>query len=166
MLELLNKHNEKKVREILKEEFELKIKGQFFKIGKEKIWWFSGKISKDFLKGLLKLSKPECLGIYFGVLDKNKIRLSMDAAILFGKKAKKGILELNDEKTKKYLRGEEVEIKNINGDYYTQKNSKNFLGPKIQGNFVVLKNKDDFIGCGKVKGKRLWNYVPKERRIK
>ena len=31
---------------------------------------------------------------------------------------------------------------------------------------VVLKHNGDFIGCGKSNGEKVFNYVPKERRIK
>ena len=32
--------------------------------------------------------------------------------------------------------------------------------------FKILKNNNEFIGCGKSTGDRITNFVPKERRIK
>ena len=38
------------------------------------------------------------------------------------------------------------------------------IAERYNERYVVLKYKDDFIGCGKVKNGKVWNYVPKDRR--
>ena len=32
--------------------------------------------------------------------------------------------------------------------------------------FVVIRYKDDFLGCGKASAEKITNFVPKERRLK
>ena len=64
-------------------------------------------------------------------------------------KAKKNVIELNDSERNSWMKGEEL-IKD--------------LGEKSR--FVVLKNKNDILGCGRYKEKKLFNYVPKERRLR
>ena len=38
------------------------------------------------------------------------------------------------------------------------------MDTKLYG-FVIIKNRDDFLGCGRVVDSKLLNYVQKERRV-
>ncbi len=83
-------------------------------------------------------------GIYFGTLEKNGIRLSIEGSYIVGKLAKRNVIELDDERARRWMKGEDIE-------------------DKAKG-YVILKWKNFFLGCGKGNGKVIRNYVPKERR--
>jgi len=84
-------------------------------------------------------------GIYFGKLEKDGLRLSIEGSFLVGAKARRGVLNLSDEEARKWLRGEDLES-------------------KVKG-YVILKWRSYFLGCGKGNGKFIKNFVPKERRL-
>jgi len=84
-------------------------------------------------------------GLYFGTLEKNGIRLSIEGSFIVGKLAKKNVIELDDEDARRWMRGEDLKL-------------------PVKG-YVILKWKNFFLGCGKGNGKIVKNYVPKERRI-
>ena len=56
-------------------------------------------------------------------------------------------MEINDEQADQWLRGNDLDI-------------------KAESAFKILKNNNEFLGCGKSTGDRITNFVPKERRIK
>jgi NOL1/NOP2/fmu family ribosome biogenesis protein len=72
--------------------------------------------------------------------------LSIEGSQIIGPKCNKNILELKDEQRELWVKGYDLDI---DGD----------LG------FVIIKNKDDFLGCGKLRNNKLYNYVPKSRRL-
>lgn len=87
------------------------------------------------------------LGLYFGELIDNKLRLSIEGSQLIGPLAKTNIVEINEAELKQWLNGENID-KQIDANSY-----------------VIIKYKNDFIGCGKAKEDKILNYVPKARRI-
>ena len=84
-------------------------------------------------------------GIYFGTIEKDGIRLSIEGSYIVGKVAKKCVLEIEKGKVIDWMKGY-----NIDG--------------KIKG-YVILKWKNYFLGCGRGNGKIIRNYIPKNRRI-
>jgi NOL1/NOP2/fmu family ribosome biogenesis protein len=84
-------------------------------------------------------------GIYFGTLERNGLRLSIEGSFIIGKIAGKGILNVDDKAAMKWLRGEDIEA-------------------GVEGYWIV-KWGEYFLGCGFGDGRILRNYVPKERRI-
>ncbi|WP_456422828.1 methyltransferase RsmF C-terminal domain-like protein [Thermococcus sp.] len=96
----------------------------------------------------LKISDTGRRGIYFGRIESDGIRLTIEGAFLVGPKATKNVLELDDEKARRYLAGESVEV---NGD--------------VNG-WVILRWRSYYLGSAKAKNGRLLNYVPKERRLR
>src|SRR3989344_938779 len=87
------------------------------------------------------------IGMYFCEVDKIGTRLSIEGSQIVGKKATKNIVEINEEQAKKWLKGEDLEVK------------ENYSG------FVILKYGDYFLGTGKHREGKILNYVGKERRI-
>lgn len=87
------------------------------------------------------------LGLYFGEIYNGEIRLSVDASQLVGRHVKKNFIELSPEDAKRWMAGEDFEV-----------------NTQISG-FIIVKSNGDFLGCGKISGKRLYNYLPKERRV-
>lgn len=87
------------------------------------------------------------LGLYFAEYRNNELRLSIEGSHLVGPLAVKNILEISDEQLKEYMRGEDIEISDTDSG------------------FLLVKNKEDFFGCSKVKNGKLLNFYPKSRRI-
>ena len=86
-------------------------------------------------------------GIYFGKIESDGIRLTIEGAFLVGPKSQKNIVEVDKEKAKLWLAGKDLKI-----------------SEKING-WVILKWGQYYLGCGKAKEGIIKNYVPKERRI-
>lgn len=145
-LKPLNNKEAKKIVELVKKEFDikdLKLDYIFFKKKDGKIFLVSDDLrSFDFSK-----IRVNSIGLYFGKLENEEMRLSIDGSQLIGKKAK-NIVELDEEEAKEWLRG-------IDLDKKTDKKG-----------FVIVKSKDDFLGCGKFKEDKILNYIPKSRRLR
>lgn len=89
------------------------------------------------------------MGMYFGEMtNSEELRLSIDASQMLGPKCTKNILELDSEQIKLWMGGQDFELENDSNS------------------FVLVKYKNDFVGCGKIKNKKLLNYVGKVRRIR
>ena len=116
--------------------------------GKEKIRGFSGHLSKDELIKIGSIANVEIIGIYL-VKKEQDWRISLDAAHLLQAQITKGIIEIDDEQLFLWIRGHDIEFKN-----------------EIPKGTFVVKHNGDFIGCAKSNGAKLFNYVPKERRIR
>jgi NOL1/NOP2/fmu family ribosome biogenesis protein len=114
--------------------------------GKEKIRAFSGSLSKEEIIKLSKLSNIEIIGIYL-LKKESDYRLSFDATHLLKEQIKKNIVEISDFEYQRWIRGHDLEKES----------------PK---NTVVISYKGDFVGCGKSNEKIIFNYVPKDRRLK
>lgn len=115
--------------------------------GKEKIRAFSGHLSKDEIIEIGKLAKIEGLGIYFLKREADGLRLSFEAAQLLKEQITKSILYINDAQLAQWIRGYDLDLKVPQGIY-------------------VIAHGEDFFGCGKSNGEKIFNHVPKERRIK
>jgi len=115
--------------------------------GKEKIRAFSGHLSKDEIKIIGEIANIETLGLYLLKEENGEFRLSLDASLLLSKQLTKNIIEINDEEYQLWARGHNLSITKPRGVY-------------------VIKYKEDFIGCGKSNEEIIFNYVPKDRRLK
>jgi NOL1/NOP2/fmu family ribosome biogenesis protein len=144
-LKILNSKEKKNLQKLLKEQFDSDFELDFevFSNDKNKIYL----ISKDIAKIDFDELRINNLGMYFGEIAHDELRLSIEGSQLIGKTANKNVLELNDEQAAKWMAGEDFEINYQNAG------------------FVIIKNRDDFLGCGKLVKGKLLNYVPKERRI-
>ncbi|ASI98746.1 methyltransferase RsmF C-terminal domain-like protein [Thermococcus celer] len=97
----------------------------------------------------LEVKGPDRNGVYFGRVESDGIRLSIEGSFLVGPHATKNVVELDDERAKMYLAGESVEI--------TER--------ELHG-WVIVRWRDYFLGSAKAKDGRLINYVPKDRRLR
>jgi NOL1/NOP2/fmu family ribosome biogenesis protein len=116
------------------------------KSAKEKIRAFSGSLTKEQILALSRVANIEIIGAYL-LRKENEIRLSFDATHLLKSKISKNILEINEEQAKQWMKGNDLQIKAEKGTF-------------------VIRYQDDFLGCGKSNGEVIFNYVPKDRRIK
>ncbi len=89
------------------------------------------------------------LGVYFCELAHDEIRLSIEGSQIIGPIAKKGVIEIDEAQSKRWLSGEDLDMGSAG---------------KTKG-FVIVKSGRDYMGCGKIKDGRLLNYVPKIRRM-
>ena len=87
-------------------------------------------------------------GLYIGEYSPRSVRLSMDGAILLGRTARKQFIELSAEQANVWLQGETIQME-----------------VKEKG-YVIVKHKDDILGCGSLSNGQLLSFVPKTRRIR
>lgn len=120
--------------------------------GIDKYRIYTGNLSREELYEIAKNTHLELIGIKLCKIDRNDIRLNFDVLNLpeIKKRITKNIVVIDDKKADKFLKGENIEM------------------PTNLKGYVVIKNKDDFIGMGKASadGKVISNYIPKERRLK
>ena len=110
-------------------------------------------INNEFAKIDLTNIKINHLGLYFGEFypKTNEIRLSVEGSQLIGPIAEKNTIELNKEETRCWLKGTDIKT-----DTDKKPNTHKF---------VILKNSNDFLGCGRTESTKITNFMPKTRRI-
>ncbi|MCF7861249.1 hypothetical protein K9M79_03300 [Candidatus Woesearchaeota archaeon] len=90
----------------------------------------------------------DTIGLYFGeFINSEELRISLDGSQLIGPYCRKGIVEINESEARKWVSGECLELKT----HYNQ--------------FILIKYKDDYLGCGKANGDEIFNYISKSRKI-
>ena len=104
-------------------------------------------INKDIAKISLDKIRINSIGLYIAELKNNEVRLSIEGSQIIGPKAKKNVIELEEKNEREWLKGRDIELKT-----------------KEKG-FVILKNKDNYLGSGKVKQNNILNFIPKIRRL-
>ena len=115
--------------------------------GKEKIRAFTGSLSKEEISKIGQIAHIEVFGLYLLKKENEEYRLSLDATLVLSKQINKNIIEIDEEQFQKWIRGQDLEIKLPRGTY-------------------IIKYKEDFLGCGKSNEEKIFNYVPKDRRLK
>lgn len=143
-MKILTKRQVNQILNELKEYYgvkELEIDYSFFQ-NKDKIYL----ISKDIRNLNAKDLRINNMGLYFLDIEKG-LRLSIEGSQIIGKKATNNIHELNDKEIKGWLRGYDLDCKDIQG-------------------YKLIKYRDDFYGVGFASNNKIKNFVPKSRRIK
>lgn len=145
-LKILNSKEKKNILKILEDQYGISQKLEYaFLVNKEgRIYIVTNEISKIILESL----NVNSLGVYFGEVYEGSVRLSIEGSQIIGKIAKKNIVDLSEK---------ELEIWVKRGDIAIE---KSFEG------FVIVRNGNDFYGCGKTKGEKLINYISKSRALK
>jgi NOL1/NOP2/fmu family ribosome biogenesis protein len=147
-MKLIKSSEKKKILKQLNQQFGIKkLPYLLLRFGKNKIRIYSGNLSTEELNILDKNLKIENIGLYFAKQEKDDIRLTLDGVQILKPQITKNILEINDKQAKEWLKGNDLIIETEKG-------------------FKILKNNNEFIGCGKSTGEKITNFVPKERRIK
>ncbi|MBD3203984.1 hypothetical protein GF327_06800 [Candidatus Woesearchaeota archaeon] len=145
-LKILNTREIKEISEKIKEQYSCDYDFSEYAVfmnRKNKIYL----INKDI--GNIKFDKLriDALGLYFGEVNVGKVRFSIEGSQIIGEIAEKNVLELDDKQSRDWMSGIDLDVKT-----------------DMEG-FVIVKNKEDFLGCGKVVDSKLLNYVPKTRRV-
>ncbi len=117
----------------------------FLKNNKKKVFITTKTEKKD----KLHIPRLEKAGIYFATINKDEtLRLSLEGSQFVGKHATKNILELDHSQAENWLKGYDFDISVGSDGYY------------------LLKYKEDFLGCGLIRKNKLFNFLPKTRRLK
>ena len=148
------KSSEKKqILQDLNEQFGIeKLNYLLIEAGKEKIRGFSGSLSKEEIQELGRIVNIEVIGLYLIKKERSKsgkqeLRLSFDSPTLFKTQIAKNIVDIDDNQLSLWIRGNDLDLESPEGA-------------------VIIKHNDDFIGCGRSNGLKIFNYVPKDRRLK
>ena len=148
-LKILNLNQKQEIVNKLKKQFGIKdIEGIFVKRGEERLFLFQGDFTPRQIYNLERTVPIERVGVYFGKIQNEKIRLSIEGVHILKNQITKNIFELEEKQAELWMKGNELEIQ-------TGKND-----------FLIMKYKDDFLGCGKASKLKIGNYVPKSRRLK
>ncbi len=148
-LKILNKNQKTEIKNKLNKQFGInEIQGIIVKRGAERLFFFQGSFDKKQIKKLESTVPIERVGVYFGKIQVDEMRLSIEGVHLLKNQIKKNIFELDKKQTEQWMKGQELNIK---------------TGKK---RFLIMKYKDDFLGCGKASAEKISNFIPKSRRLK
>ena len=156
-LEILSKRDKEKISELLKDAYGLGLpRCHIIQSSKERLRIFTGDLSERELLILANTIRLETIGLYFAFIKNenekgSEFRLSFDSSLVF-KDATKNILELDEGQMKLWISGHDLDI---------DSDKIELVYP-----FVLLRYKEEIIGCGKLTQNKVLNFVPKERRIK
>ena len=147
-MKIIRSTEKKKILKQLNEQYGItELPFLLIKFGKEKIRLYSGNLSVEELNVLDANLRIENIGLYFAKEQKDGIRLTLDGIQILKNQITKNILEINNKQAQEWLSGNDLLIQEENA-------------------FKIIKNNNEFLGCGKSTGERITNFVPKERRIK
>jgi|GEM_PF-110774 NOL1/NOP2/fmu family ribosome biogenesis protein len=100
-------------------------------------------------------------GFYFGKLEKDGLRLSIEGSFLVGRLATKNVVEINREDVEKWMMGENLNLNSMNLNFKSGREYR-----EISDGYVILKCGSYFLGCGKLRDGVIRNFIPKNRQIK
>ena len=144
-LKILNTREVKRILALLKAQWGFAHKLDYVFLMNEKSRIFI--TNRDFARLQTEKLRINSVGLYFGELTHNELRLTIEGSQLIGPGAEKNVVELTEEEEYEWLRGSDLKKKAPKG-------------------FVILKHKTHYLGCGKAKNGNILNFVPKTRRIK
>ena len=137
ILKILDQNETREIEKSLNVEFGVeKVFGRLVAFGNEKLFLFVGDAGEKEITALAEIAPIERIGIYFAKVVAGEARLSIEGSQILGKQIKKNIFELDEEQMEKWMMGEEL---NVNSG--------------MKG-FVVMKYKDNFLGCGKASAEK------------
>jgi NOL1/NOP2/fmu family ribosome biogenesis protein len=145
MLNILNKKESNHILELLEKDYDCntKLDYVFLMNNKNRIYLANREaFSLDFKK--LRISS---IGIYFGEVYNDELRLSIEGSQMVGKDARQNVVLLDDTEARRWMKGQDIEKKS-----------------ESRG-FVIIRHNDDFLGGGKATEGKIWNFFPKTRRI-
>lgn len=114
--------------------------------GKNKIRGFSGTMTRDEIRELSEIANVEIIGCYL-IRKEGQFRLGLDGSHILKNQIKKRIVDIENSQVNDWFLGKNLDVVIDSGVY-------------------VVRNGKDFLGCGISDGKKLINFVPKERRVR
>ena len=149
MIKILSLHEKRKIEQQLEEQFGIKeIPGEIIAWGSERLLLFTGEAEKYELEKIIESAALEKIGVYFAKIINGELKLTIEGSQILNEQIKKNIFEIDDEQAEEWMMGRELNI------------STGMKG------FVVVKNKENYLGCGKASEHKITNFIPKERRLK
>jgi NOL1/NOP2/fmu family ribosome biogenesis protein len=147
-MKFLNSKQKKAVFEELEEVYGIdRMNYELIEAGKKRLRAFSGNFTREEISQLSQLTNIEIIGMYLISQKDNDLRLNFDAVSLFRNQITKNILEIDKKQLDMWMRGYDLDIKCPRG-------------------VVVLKFQDELVGIGKSNTEKIFNYLPKERKLK
>ncbi|MBI2629519.1 hypothetical protein HYW76_00290 [Candidatus Pacearchaeota archaeon] len=147
-IELIKNTEKKKIIEKIEENFGIShLPYLLIRFGSD-IYAYSGIFSKEELSKMNNEIRIESIGLHLLREEKDGILLSFDAINLLN--PTKNIIDLSDKQAEDWLTGKDIE----------------YTSSETASRFIILKNKNNLIGCGKYSNNRISNLMPRERRIK
>lgn len=148
-IKILSIKEKKQIERKLELQFGIKsTQGIILRRGKEKLFLFQGDFKVPQIAQLERTIPIEKIGIYFAKIQRGEIRLSIEGTHILKDQITKNIFELNKEQATQWMMGQELNIA-------TEKKG-----------FLIMKYRNDFLGCGKASLEKISNFIPKNRRLK
>lgn len=144
-LTFLNNKERKQLQEKLEKFGILELPRHLIQTGKEKIRAFSGEITGQEINNLWENFRIEGIGLNILNISDEEPRITLDGLHILSPSKK--IIELTKEQALDWFKGKDLQIETEKG-------------------FIILSYNGDLIGMGKSNGQAIYNYMPKERRIK
>ncbi|MBS3097689.1 hypothetical protein J4209_02730 [Candidatus Woesearchaeota archaeon] len=145
-LKILNKKETKGILDLIKKQWGCDVKLDYAFLQNEKGRVFI--VDKDVFKIDLKKIRINSIGLYFAEVGGNEIRLSIEGSQIIGPEAKKNVIDVDEKEAREWLKGYDLE-KEV----------------KAKG-FAIIKYREDYLGTGKVRDNKIFNFVPKNRRLR
>ncbi|RJQ15499.1 hypothetical protein C4573_05055 [Candidatus Woesearchaeota archaeon] len=144
-MKILNSRDKKHIMQLLKEQFGFSadLDYVFLMNTNNRIYLANRSIEKIDMQKM----RIDTLGLYFGELYNNALRLSIEGAQLIAKHAEKNIVPLNKEQMLEWVTGNDISC------------------TEQHDGFVIVTWEKDVLGCGKTKNGTLFNYVSKSRKL-
>lgn len=153
-IKILNSKERKKLVAELEEQFGVsELPALLVETGKQKVRGFSGSMTRDEILELSEIANVEIVGLYLFKKEDAGYRISLDGTHVLAGQIKKRIVEINDEQFAEWIRGKDL-VFGDTGD------------SKIPRGVVVVRHGEDFVGTALSNGEKIFNFVPKERRIR
>jgi NOL1/NOP2/fmu family ribosome biogenesis protein len=95
----------------------------------------------------------DSIGMYFGELYKESLRLSIEGSQFIGPKSTKNIVDIDKNQMVGWIKGNDIEHEDTGKDFIILRHTDSKSG------------KSDYFGAGKYKDGKIMNYVSKSRRL-
>jgi NOL1/NOP2/fmu family ribosome biogenesis protein len=97
--------------------------------------------------------KIDSIGMYFGELYKESLRMSIEGSQMIGPKSSKNVIDIDTDQMIEWIKGNDIEHEDVGKE------------------FVIIKHTDkdttkvDYFGAGRYKDGKIMNFVSKSRRL-
>lgn len=140
--QLMSQAERKKLQDKIKEIYGTIIEGTLYKGSNERIYLGTEETRKVQLEKI----NAEGVGLYIGRNEPDGFRASIEGSQLLTNATNKH--EITKEQALEWLKGEKIDTKTEKQGYH------------------LITCEGDILGTGKISNNNIWNYTPKERRIK
>ena len=113
---------------------------------KERIYIFT----RDLARMDISRLRVDSMGLYFASIFRGQIRLTIEGSQMIGGECTKNIIDVGRAEMQSWLKGEQLQLAGRDAE---------------AGAFVIIRHNNDYLGCGKVAGDAILNYIPKTRYI-